>query len=153
MSNEPFNELIYNSTYRHGVDPKRRVQIPAKWRPSQPEVRFTLIPWPHKGMKSAFISVLPPEVMRELTVKLKGMPYSDPKSQALRRLLGGRSDSIVMDSAGRITIPEEMAIAADVLKDAVLVGTVDRFEIWNPKRHAEMNQTDEALIDEAFGMI
>ena len=24
---------VYNSLYRHGVDGKRRVQIPAKWRP------------------------------------------------------------------------------------------------------------------------
>ncbi len=32
------NELIhYHSLFRHGVDDKRRVQIPAKWRPSQPE--------------------------------------------------------------------------------------------------------------------
>ena len=37
--------IFYNSLYRHGVDDKRRVQIPAKWRPGKPEA-FTLILWP-----------------------------------------------------------------------------------------------------------
>ena len=33
----------YNSLYRHGVDEKRRIQIPAKWRPAKVGVEFTLV--------------------------------------------------------------------------------------------------------------
>jgi DNA-binding transcriptional regulator/RsmH inhibitor MraZ len=36
----------YNSCYRHGVDEKRRVQIPAKWRPEEPGTELTVILWP-----------------------------------------------------------------------------------------------------------
>ena len=34
--NEIIETTLYNSSYRHGVDEKRRVQIPAKWRPTKP---------------------------------------------------------------------------------------------------------------------
>ena len=30
--------VYYNSLYTHGVDGKRRVQVPAKWRPESPDV-------------------------------------------------------------------------------------------------------------------
>ncbi len=40
----------YNSRFRHGVDEKRRVQIPAKWRPQKPTGELTLILWPREGV-------------------------------------------------------------------------------------------------------
>ncbi len=43
VNNEP---TYYNSLYRHGVDEKRRVQIPAKWRPEKTGTELTLMLWP-----------------------------------------------------------------------------------------------------------
>ncbi|MEK7683818.1 MAG: transcriptional regulator MraZ [Verrucomicrobiota bacterium] len=153
MSTTDNNEPIYNWTYRHGVDEKRRLQIPAKWRPASPEVRFTLIPWPKGVQKEAFLAVFPPPVMNDLVQKLKAMPYSDSKAQALRRLLGGKSDTVVLDKVGRICLPEAMAKAAGIEAEAVLVGSVDRFEIWSPERHAAASEQDDSLSSEAFNLI
>ena len=36
----------YNSRFLHGVDEKRRVQIPAKWRPDKSGTELTLMLWP-----------------------------------------------------------------------------------------------------------
>jgi hypothetical protein len=38
-----------------------------------------------------------------------------------------------LDKAGRICLPEGMARAAGIKDEAVLVGLLDRFEIWNPE--------------------
>jgi DNA-binding transcriptional regulator/RsmH inhibitor MraZ len=46
-----------------------------------------------------------------------------------------------------------MAEAADITNEAVLVGMVDRFEIWSPKRHAQVKLLDEALKSKAFEMM
>jgi DNA-binding transcriptional regulator/RsmH inhibitor MraZ len=71
----------------------------------------------------------------------------------LKRSIGSSSAQAKLDSVGRITIPDDMAEAADITNEAVLVGMVDRFEIWSPKRHAQVKLLDEALKSKAFEMM
>lgn len=154
MAPDQANEVIYyNSLYRHGVDDKRRLQIPAKWRPSQGAIELTLILWPKGVHKEACLLALPPAEWVSLVSRLKSMPLADPKTAALRRLIGKKSDQIPLDKSGRICLPEAMAKAAAIEDEAVLVGLVDRFEIWNPKRYDEASIEDEALSSEAFQLI
>jgi|ERR1044071_1574207 MraZ protein len=153
MPSEPPSEPIYyNSFYRHGVDEKRRVQIPAKWRPAEPEV-LTLVLWPKGTLPEACLLVLPPKEWEALVQKLKAMPFADPRAEALRRLLGRKSDRVTLDRGGRICLPEAMARAAAIGKEAVLVGLLDRFEIWNPERYETASVVDEGLLPEAFKLI
>jgi DNA-binding transcriptional regulator/RsmH inhibitor MraZ len=46
-----------------------------------------------------------------------------------------------------------MASAAAIGETAVLVGSWDRFEIWNPDRYEAVRKVDEALESEAFKLI
>jgi MraZ protein len=147
--NEP---IYYNSVYRHGLDEKRRVQIPAKWRAAKPEV-LTLVLWPKGTLPEACLLVLPPNEWNALVQKMKAMPYSDPKAEALRSLLGKKSDRVTLDKGGRICLPDAMTKAALIEKEAVLVGLVDRFEIWNPQRYEAASAVDDALLPEAFKLI
>ncbi len=149
QSSEP---IYYNSLYRHGVDEKRRIQIPAKWRPAEPEI-LTLILWPKGTLKEACLLVLPPNEWVALVLKLKAMPFADAKAEALRRLVGKHSDRVSLDKAGRICLPETMAQAALIGSEALLVGLVDRFEIWNPERYEGARAVDEELLPEAFKLI
>jgi MraZ protein len=154
MPNTGFNEMIhYHSQFRHGVDAKRRVQIPAKWRPSQPDVELTLILWPNGSQPDACLLVLPPSEMNALAEKIRAMSSADPKASALRRLIGSKSASVSLDKAGRICVPESMAKAVAIESEAMLVGLVDRFEIWNPERYETVSAVDAALLSEAFKLI
>jgi MraZ protein len=154
MSASASNEIIYyNSFYRHGVDEKRRLQIPAKWRPADATVEFTLILYSRASVADACLLVLPPGEWVALVQKLKALPFADPKAQTLRRLLGRKSDRVTLDKAGRICLPEGLATAAGIDKEAVLLGLVDRFEIWNPARFEAANAVDEQLASEAFSQI
>jgi MraZ protein len=145
--------IYYNSLYRHGVDDKRRLQIPAKWRPSREDFQLTLILWPGADGKGKYILALPPEPMKALVDKLKTMPYSDAKAESLRRHLGKNSDQVIVDKNGRICLPEGMAAGAAIDREAVLIGSWDRFEIWNPSRYEETSMVDDALASEAFKLI
>jgi MraZ protein len=152
-SPEAIEVIHYHSLFRHGLDEKRRVQIPAKWRPSQPDVEFTLILWPNGAQPDACLLVLPPAEMNALAEKIRAMSFADPKASALRRLLGSKSASVSLDKAGRICLPEAMAKAVGIEDEAILVGLVDRFEIWNPERYQKVSAVDEALLPEAFKLI
>src|SRR5207249_12148971 len=153
MPSEEISEPVYyTSSYRHGVDEKRRVQVPAKWRPAEPEV-LTLVLWPKGTLPEACLLVLPPREWEALVQKLKLMPFADPKAEALRRLLGKKSDRVTLDKGGRICLPEAMAKAAAIDEEAILVGLLDRFEIWNPERYETASTVDDQLLPEAFKLI
>lgn len=145
--------IYYNSLYRHGVDDKRRVQIPAKWRPADANVQFTLILWPKATMQNACLLVLPPDEWVALVQKLKALPFGDPQADVLRRIIGRQSDRVTLDKGGRICLPETMAKPAGIESEAVLLGLVDRFEIWNPQRYDEFSAGDAQLSPEVIRTI
>jgi len=142
----------YNSSYRHGVDEKRRIQIPAKWRPPKEGVEFTLIFWP-KSKEGPCIRVLPPKEMAELMQDIDAMPNSDPNKVVLKRFIGSESIQAEVDKSGRVCLPDKMAREAGITDEAVLVGLLDRFEIWSPDRYEKVKTSDAILAQEAFKLM
>ncbi|HTI97657.1 MAG TPA: hypothetical protein VL527_02050 [Dongiaceae bacterium] len=152
QSNENTGPIYYNSLYRHGVDEKRRIQVPAKWRPLDEQVEFTLMLWP-KDKEGPCLRVLPPAQMAKLMQNIDAMPNSDPSKVVLKRFIGSESVQVSLDKAGRICLPEEMARAAGIQSEAVLVGLLDRFEIWNPEAHKRVKASDAVMATEAFKLM
>lgn len=142
--------MYYNSLYRHGVDEKRRVQIPAKWRPAD-GVEFTVIVW--RKVPGPCLRVLPPEQMGALMKDIGAMANSDPNKAILKRVIGSASIQVTVDRSGRIVLPEEMAREAGIADQAVLVGLLDRFEIWSPERYAQVQTADAVMAQEAFKLM
>ncbi len=149
VSEEP---TYYNSLYRHGVDEKRRVQIPAKWRPQKAGTELTLMLWP-KAKEGPCLRVLPPAEMAKLMKSIDAMQNSDPNKVVLKRFIGSESVQVSVDKGGRICLPEEIARAAGVKNEAVLVGLLDRFEIWNPQSYEKVKASDAVLAHEAFKLM
>jgi MraZ protein len=142
----------YNSLYKHGVDEKRRLQIPAKWRPAKENFEFTLIVWP-KSKEGPCLRALPPEQMAKTLREIDAMPNSDPSKVVLKRFIGSESVQVALDKAGRVCLPDAMAAAAGIKDDAMLVGLLDRFEIWNPERYEKVRASDAVMAQEAFKMM
>ncbi len=139
----------YNSCYRHGVDEKHRVQIPAKWRPDEEKAELTVIVWP-KHQAGVCLRVLPPEEMANLMADLDAMPNGDPNKVVLKRFIGSESVQLTVDKGGRICLTEAMKSAAGIKDEAVLVGLLDRFEIWSPARYENVKAADAVVAHEAF---
>jgi MraZ protein len=152
MSSNGTSAPIFNSVYRHGVDGKRRIQVPAMWRPKEPGVQFTLIVWPQRS-EGPCLRVLPPKEMAELMASLDAMPNEDRNKTILKRIIGAESTQVILDKAGRICVPEEMARAAGIGGEATLVGLLDRFEIWDPARYEKVKAADVVMAQEAFKLM
>ena len=142
----------YNSRFLHGVDEKRRVQIPAKWRPDKPGTELTVVLWP-KHEAGVCLRVLPPAEMAKMKRDIDAMSNSDRSKGVLKRFIGSESVQVVLDKAGRICLPEEMSRAAGIKDQAMLVGLLDRFEIWNPARYENVKAADAVLASEAFKLM
>src|SRR5215471_17044362 len=122
--NEYTERTYYNSRYRHGIDDKRRVQIPAKWRPAKSGIQLTLVLWP-KAKEGPCLRVLPPQKMAALMRDIEAMSNEDPNKAVLKRFVGAQSVQVTLDKVGRIVVPEEMAQAAGIKNEAILVGVLD----------------------------
>lgn len=142
---------LFNSIFRHGVDLQRRVQIPSMWRPSKSGAEFTLILWPQSS-EGPCLRVLPREEMVELKASIDAMPNGERKT-ALKRVIGSASVQVPLDKNGRLCLPENMTRGADIKNEAVLVGLLDQFEIWNPERYERVQAADAVLAQEAFKLM
>jgi MraZ protein len=151
MSSNDTNAPLYNGVFRHGADAKRRVQIPARWRPEQAGTEFTLVRWPTK--EGDCLRVLPPAGLAEMLRNIEAMPNSDPNKVVLKRFIGSQSAQVTLDAVGRVCIPEEMAREAGITNEVVLVGSLDRFEIWSPDRHQKIQAADAVMAQEAFKLM
>ena len=142
----------YTSCYPHGVDEKRRVQIPAKWRPEKPGTELTVVLWP-QHQAGICLRVLPPSQMAKMKADIDTITRGDSKKGVLKRFIGSESVQVTLDKAGRICLPESMTRVADIKDQAILVGCLDYFEIWSPVRHENAKAADAVLASEAFTLM
>ncbi len=151
-SNTDIARVAFKGEYDFGVDDKRRIQVPAKWRPAEGTV-LSVHFWKAEGQRHPCLLVLPPAAARKLEEKLEGMSFSDPKAETLRRLLGADCDDLSLDSAGRICLPDKLASKSGIRKKVILVGLFDRFQIWNPEYYADTHVADEIGRMDAIKLI
>jgi len=149
VSDAPNKKIFFNSRYVHGIDEKRRLQIPAKWRPEEEGMEFTVIVWP-KHQAGTCLRVLPPDTLEKVVANIQALPNTDPGKDVLRRLVGGNSEQVTLDKAGRICLPEAMAAAAGIKNEALLLGMFDQFEVWEPARYKHVEAADAVHKAKAF---
>jgi MraZ protein len=144
MPSETVNGTTYSLVYRHSMDDKRRVPVPFRWRPKEP-IDFALVVWP-KHAAGTCLRVLPPGPWARFMAEIEAMEDVERKP-TVKRMIGTFSTTMKLDAAGRLTIPENMAAAADIKPqgEVVLVGLLDRFEIWSPARYTSAHEMDSPI--------
>ena len=143
MSEADFKVPNFHGNFRHGIDDSRRVMIPAKWRPTDPSVVFTVLLWPIS--LEEFHLVLPPERWQVMLDKLKMKSLHDKRVATLERVIGATSAPLSLDKVGRFCLPDNLAKAAAIEREAEFVGRLDKFEIWSPKRFLAGVSEDKSL--------
>jgi MraZ protein len=143
--------LTYNGQFTHGLDEKRRLQIPSRWRPESGEMEWKALLWPKGGLQGHYIVVLTTETHNRVMSKLNSASMADEKALAVMRYFSRNSGDLVMDKAGRVCLPENLAKAAGIEKEAVLVGMWERFEIWSPERFNQTATQEDAVVPMELG--
>lgn len=138
MPSEPSDQPIpYLGSYVQAVDDGGRIFMPPKWRES--ERKLWLIPL------GRYLSAISDQMFQTVMAKVSTASLGDPKGLALQRMLGAHAESIELDKRGRFRISEQSRRLVGISRDAMLVGRLDRFEIWNPKQFA--GETEEKPFD------
>jgi len=111
--------------YRHTIDDKRRVALPAKFRRALgKKIVIT------RGLDSCLF-VFSTKEWGSIVEKLNRLSMGSADSRAFARYLFAGAAEVDMDQLGRVLIPSELAEHASLTNKAVLIGVNDRCEVWN----------------------
>lgn len=136
---------VFKGTYRHRIDPKGRVPVPAAFRRAladSGEARLVATPL------DQCVAVYPVSEWRRLESQLRQLPSFSRDVKALTRLLASRAVDCELDVQGRILLPAALRAAALLARETVIVGVVDRFELWAPERWDDFLRDSERLLDD-----
>ena len=135
---------MFMGEHNHTVDAKGRVIIPAKFRDELgDEFVLTL------GLDGCLF-VYPNDEWLNFVNDLKGLPGSKEARQLQRYFMAGAA-SCEVDKQGRFLIPQKLREHAGLDKDLVLVGVLNKIEIWSKERW-ESNNTYENMDEIAERM-
>ena len=137
--------MFFMGTYTPRLDDKGRLILPAKFRERLAEGLVVTL-----GQEKC-LDVFPVDVFMEEAnrARSKGMTSRSGRDQS-RTLFSGAEET-QLDTQGRMAIPAPLRAYAALTRDVVVIGAMDRVEIWEPSRWRDYNtaaQENFADLDE-----
>ncbi len=135
---------VFTGLFRHTLDDKGRLTIPSEWRHA-PAGEDTFLATPHPD---GYLAILPPSEVAKLYEKIAAMKLSDSAAQAFNARFFSQTQSFSYDKTGRVGLSADLLKHAGIEKDAVLVGSLTKFNVYSPAR---WQQEEARTAGENFG--
>ena len=111
--------------FNHSIDTKGRLIIPSKLRESLGE-HFVIT----KGLDGCLF-LYPDNEWEAFEDKLRTLPLTNKKARDFKRFFLGSATEGELDKQGRVLISASLRSYANLEKEVVLVGLIDKVEIWS----------------------
>ncbi|MEP0821615.1 MAG: division/cell wall cluster transcriptional repressor MraZ [Ignavibacterium sp.] len=135
----------FKGRYSYSVDNKGRVALPAKLRKSvSPAANDTFILT--RGFEQCLFLYPQDEWMR-LEESIRNLSPSNPQHRFFVRTLLQWSSDCQLDSQARITLPQDLLKFAGIDNEVLILGVLERIEIWNPKVYEEYMNNQPATYE------
>ena len=95
------------------------------------------------------LAVYPPGEWSRLETQLAQLPAFSRPVKALTRLVASRAADCEIDGQGRILLPPALRAAAGLARDAVVIGVLNRIEVWAPEAWDGFVRESEKILDDA----
>ena len=94
------------------------------------------------------IAIYPESEWQRLEDLLRRMPSFSRQTKAVARHLASRAADCALDGQGRVLLPPALRAAAGLMQEAVVVGVIDRIEVWSPPAWDDFLRESERLLDD-----
>ena len=128
--------MQFMGEYNHSIDAKGRVIVPSRFR-EQLGDRFVVT----KGLDGC-LWVFPTSEWESFSEKLTSLPVARKDARNFTRFFMAGAMEAETDKMGRILLPQVLRDYAELEKEAVLIGTGSRVEIWNTEKWANISSFD-----------
>jgi len=134
---------VFKGTYRHRIDAKGRLPIPAVFRRGLGDATSVVV----TPLDQCLAAYAPAE-WAKLEAQLAALPAFSKPVKTLTRLLASRAADCEIDVQGRILLPPALRAGAGLERDAVVIGVLNRFEVWAPEPWAAFVRDSERLLED-----
>ena len=133
---------MLSGEYRHSIDLKGRVIIPSKIRDEMgSKIVIT------RGLDGCLFGYNE-KTWEAILEKLNTLPFTKRDARNFTRFMTSGAITLEFDRQGRVNIPSYLNLYANLTKDVVIVGVINRIEIWSKDKWEEfMNNNVESLSD------
>lgn len=128
---------MFLGEFEHTIDDKGRLTIPAKFRP---ELEGGIVVT--RGLDGCLWAYSRAE-WEILAEKIAKMPTTNPAARNFARFMFSSAFDSVPDRQGRVIIPQNLRDYAGIENETVVIGVMNRVEIWKPEKWSEVVNTVE----------
>lgn len=132
---------VFLGKHIHTVDNKGRMIVPAGFREDLGD-QFVI----SRGLDTC-ITIYPKERWTQMTERLQSLSTLNKKVREIIRYIIGSASIMECDKQGRILIPAHLREAAQIKKEAVVIGTGDKIEIWSKEVLHAQEEASESISD------
>ncbi|MFO7887448.1 MAG: division/cell wall cluster transcriptional repressor MraZ [Eubacteriales bacterium] len=133
---------MFTGEFFHNIDRKGRLIIPAKFRYDLGETFYL-----GKGFDKSLL-IYPEDTWNEFTEKLKKLSILSTEHRYFsRRFLSGFNECSI-DKQGRILVPPNLREYSEMNEETVIIGVLDRIEIWNKDNWNIYSNADDMDFNE-----
>ena len=140
---------MFTGEYRHTVDAKGRVAVPARFRAQLAAGAF-VTRW-----IDACLAIFPRDAWDSLATKVAGLPVTDANARTFSRFVFSGAFEVEIDRQGRVLVPANLREWAELQGEAVVVGSRDHIELWSPARwaaYSEAMNSPDVLAEHLQGL-
>jgi len=143
------SQTFYAGEFRHFIDDKNRITIPARWRRDGAE-EFIILP----EANHQFLLVMSPEEFSRMSaVAESDANVSARDRRVFFRQLHSRAQHGSADRQGRLVLQEELCKKLGLKGEVALVGGRGRFEIWNLQRWKRAHEEETPTYQHVANVI
>ena len=133
---------MLSGEYRHSIDLKGRVIVPSKIREEIGE-KIVIT----RGLDGCLFGYSE-NTWNDIMQKLNSLPFTKRDARNFTRFMTSGAITLEFDKQGRINIPNYLNQYASLIHDVVIIGVIDRIEIWSSDNWDKfMNDNVESLSD------
>lgn len=134
--------MYFHGEYTYSMDGRGRLPLPPRFRDAF--ARGAVLT---QGSPDLCIRVYPQESYDEQASLYTLEPLTRLKGRRIRRGFFARSFEADLDAQGRILVPGRLRDFAGLEGNAVVVGTAECLEIWDPERWSVENELVEEQLE------
>lgn len=115
-------------SYRHQLDGKGRLSLPADFRRASDAEVFVLA-----QVQDDALTLFPEDAWGPVQEELRELQQRNPEARHYVLGITASARRVVPDSQGRILIPERLRESSGLGGEALVVGALNKIEIWDPE--------------------
>ena len=132
---------MFMGEYRHSLDAKNRLIIPARFRD---ELGDTFVVT--RGFDGC-LTVYTEDQWKKIVSQLEQLPVTKSEVRKYVRSLLSKAQECEFDGQGRIQLPQSLVGVADITKKCVIIGAADHLEIWAEERWDAYDETSDETFE------